>query len=102
LTLNIGFEGLFLGSGGLEGFGAGSFGGLKDLGALEVVGFEELILSISGRSNDIFSPVESLVIVTSFNGRIPIGFETSSRVKGFLGLYNLINGVLVIVFLVNI
>src|SRR6266699_4759306 len=94
-------KGLFLGFRGLEGLGTGSSGGLEDSRVSEVVGFEELILSISGRSNDIFSPVESLVTATLFSGRISVGFEIFFRVKGFLGSYNLMNGVLVIVFLVG-
>ena len=64
-----GFRGLKgLGAGSFEGSGIGSFGGLKDLGTLGVIGFKEFILSISGRFNDTSSLVESLIIATLFSG----------------------------------
>jgi len=100
--LNIGSEGLFPGSKGLESPGARSYEGLRDLGASGVIGSEEFISSISGRSNDILFLMESLVTATSFNGRISVGFETFFRIKRFLGSYSLMNSVLVIVFLVGI
>ncbi len=73
--LSIGSKGLFSGSGGLERPGAGSSGGFKGPGAGSfrgsggpgasgVVDFEESISLISGRSNDTFSLVESLVTAT--------------------------------------
>jgi len=100
--LNIGSKGLFSGSRGLKGLRIKNSKGLGDLEVLEVVDFEEPILSIFSRSNDILSLVEYLIIATSFNGRISIGFEIFFKVKGFLSSYSLMNGVLIIVFLVGI